>query len=134
MRTESPNGAGPGPGSAASARKDEEGVGHDNVHGRRAGKLLLSGGKVGPRQRLSRVPTRACDCANPACAACKHAPCMHAAGLAGAISRTATAPVDRLKLLLQVQESAKPMSIWEGVQKMRKEGECVRRETFELLA
>lgn len=43
-------------------------------------------------------------------------------GLAGAISRTATAPMDRLKMILQVQEDAKGMSMRAGINKMAAEG------------
>jgi len=43
-------------------------------------------------------------------------------GLAGAVSRSLTAPIDRLKMLLQVQDCAKGLSIREGMQKMAAEG------------
>lgn len=47
---------------------------------------------------------------------------MMAGGLAGAISRTATAPIDRLKMLLQVQDGKQGMSIRDGMRKMAAEG------------
>ncbi|GLC34516.1 hypothetical protein PLESTB_001252700 [Pleodorina starrii] len=42
--------------------------------------------------------------------------------LSGAISRTATAPVDRLKMLLQTHDDAKGLSLRQGWQKMLAEG------------
>eukprot|EP00198_Chlamydomonas_reinhardtii_P001041 XP_001690376.1 mitochondrial substrate carrier [Chlamydomonas reinhardtii] len=42
--------------------------------------------------------------------------------LSGAISRTATAPVDRLKMLLQTHDGAKGLSLRQGWQKMMAEG------------
>eukprot|EP01026_Neomeris_dumetosa_P006711 TRINITY_DN1210_c0_g1_i6.p1 TRINITY_DN1210_c0_g1~~TRINITY_DN1210_c0_g1_i6.p1 ORF type:complete len:395 (+),score=29.43 TRINITY_DN1210_c0_g1_i6:237-1421(+) len=45
-----------------------------------------------------------------------------ASGLAGAVSRTATAPIDRLRMLLIVQQGKKPLTLYEGLKKMAKEG------------
>ena len=44
------------------------------------------------------------------------------AGLAGAVSRTATAPVDRVKLLLQVQDSGTALTVRDGWNRMVSEG------------
>ena len=43
-------------------------------------------------------------------------------GLAGIISRTATAPIDRLKMILQVQEGRQGMSLRQGFQTILGEG------------
>ena len=45
------------------------------------------------------------------------------AGVAGAVSRTATAPVDRMKLLLQVDSTARGLTVREGWNRMAAEGE-----------
>jgi hypothetical protein len=44
------------------------------------------------------------------------------AGVAGAVSRSATAPIDRLKMLLQIHDCEKGMTIKEGIRKMSAEG------------
>lgn len=53
-------------------------------------------------------------------------PCIHSivvhAAVAGAISRTCTAPVDRLKMLLQIQDGAQALTLRGGMQKMAAEG------------
>lgn len=45
-----------------------------------------------------------------------------AGGVAGAVSRTATAPLDRLKIMLQVYGSKTEMRIWDAFKNMIKEG------------
>ena len=45
-----------------------------------------------------------------------------AAAVAGAISRTCTAPVDRLKMLLQIQDGAQALTLRGGLQRMAAEG------------
>lgn len=58
----------------------------------------------------------------------------HPTALAGAVSRTVTAPIDRLKMLLQTHDDAKGLSLRQGWQKMVAEGglkhfewQCTRR-------
>lgn len=46
-------------------------------------------------------------------------------GVAGVLSRTATAPIDRVKMLLQVQEGSESMTIRQGVCHIYREGACV---------
>jgi hypothetical protein len=48
--------------------------------------------------------------------------CCTRAGIAGAVSRTATAPVDRVKLLLQVQDVGPALTIRDGFHRMAAEG------------
>ena len=50
-----------------------------------------------------------------------------AAGLAGAVSRTATAPVDRVKMLLQVQDVAHALTIRQGWNSMVAEGQPIAK-------
>jgi solute carrier family 25 phosphate transporter 23/24/25/41 len=47
---------------------------------------------------------------------------LAAGGTAGAVSRTLTAPVDRLKMLLQIQDGKQGLTLRGGLQKMAAEG------------
>ena len=56
---------------------------------------------------------------------CEPAP----AGVAGAVSRSLTAPIDRLKMLLQVQDTGAPLTIRQGIRQMAAEGALSRSRT-----
>mmetsp|Transcript_26313 Transcript_26313/g.86365 ORF Transcript_26313/g.86365 Transcript_26313/m.86365 type:complete len:188 (-) Transcript_26313:2883-3446(-) len=45
-----------------------------------------------------------------------------AGGLGGAVSRTVTAPIDRLRMLLSVHEGTKRLTMLDGLRKMQAEG------------
>lgn len=90
----------------------------------RSVKILLSGGGAGQRPGPRHW---ACSAAliilRSACSPIAlSGRCALVAGLAGAVSRTATAPVDRIKMLLQVQDSAEPMTIRTAFKQMASEG------------
>ena len=53
------------------------------------------------------------------------------AGLAGAVSRSLTAPVDRLKMLLQIQDTGTPLTIRQGIRQMASEGTQAHRPNSE---
>lgn len=48
---------------------------------------------------------------------------LAAAGVAGAVSRTATAPVDRLKMLMQIADGGARLTLRQAFQQMAAEGE-----------
>ena len=53
-----------------------------------------------------------------------------AVGVAGAVSRSLTAPVDRLKMLLQVQDIGSPLTIRQGIRQMAAEGTAFSADTL----
>lgn len=129
--------AGPGPGSSAlkvpavpakskqSAKLQEQLVTNDPL---RTYKVFLSGGKGW--QSWCAPSLQGFSFAETARAQACHSKGLTdvinflPAALSGAISRTATAPVDRLKMLLQTHDGAKGLSLRQGWQKMMAEGAC----------
>jgi hypothetical protein len=128
-------------GCAVAGYEDEEEEQYYDAY--RPFKLLLAGGAcVHVRQGCAGVsgqPSRKrhsegrVHCAPPVCM-CRfqqqqrtprphvHPSCPRPAGVAGAVSRSATAPIDRLKMLLQIHDCEKGMTIKEGIRKMSAEG------------
>ena len=75
------------------------------------------GDEFGLPPALNKTSKRACKLAHV-----EQLSVIWAVGMAGAVSRTATAPVDRVKMMLQAHDGLTPLTVRQGFRQMASEG------------